>query len=644
MASEPPAPHGLLARQFALLLVVYTALRLLFLVLHHELYAPLGGGAILLALTRGIRFDLAAIALSNIPVVLLALAPRQVRILPWYRALQLWAFVGINTLMACVMLADLEYFSFTGTRITFDLFHLRTEALAQAPQWVLNYGYLPILAMAVAFLLHRLHPSSSARHRSSRMGLAAAACSRLAILALVVVAARGGLQKKVLSPIHAFESGNQELGILTLNSAFTLLKSPLEPVLESVEHFASDADAARILESRPGLGGELEEAELNVVVLILESFATEFWGAANAYEGHTPFLDSLADDGIFLKNNFANGRRSIEALPSVLLGVPALMSIPLARSGFEGNRWWGLGHLLAEEGYHTSFFHGAPRGTMYFDAIARMAGMQDYYPMERYPQALQDRDFDGHWGLYDGPFLQFAVERISTHPQPFLATVFTISTHQPYRVPEKYRDLLPVGDMEIHQSVRYVDRAVEAFFAEARTEPWFENTLFVITGDHTQATRSPEYDTLLGRFMVPLLLYHPGDALPAVDPERITQHADILHTVLDVVGVEPAALPRFGRSVFSDDPGEAILHGNGTYWLVRQEGVLQLDAGGEELLFPFNGQDTRPLVMAASGPLQQLMGERLRAHLQHHHNSLLANTLYIPRNPQRLGEAADPRN
>jgi hypothetical protein len=622
----PLPPYRLLGRQILLLLPVYTGLRLAFLLLHNELFTPFPAAQIAAAFFQGVRFDLAAIALSNVPVVLLALAPARIRARPGYHGLLRWVFVGVNTLLASVMVADLEYFSFTGTRVTFDILYMGSEAAAQAGQLALNYAPLAALALAIGVLLHRLHPGPR-QARGARGGWVAEGLSRLAILGLVVLAARGGVQKKVLSPIHAFESGNQELGILTLNSAFTLLKSPLQPELEPVSYFASDDLAANLLESDPGFEGELPGGP-NVVLLILESFATEFWGVANPYEGYTPFLDSLAAQGIFLRNNFANGRRSIEALPSVLLGVPALMSTPLARSGFEGNRWRGLGHFLGEEGYHTSFFHGAPRGTMYFDAIARMAGMRDYYPLERYPPELQERDFDGHWGLYDEPFLQFAAERMGSHPQPFFATVFTISTHQPYRVPPEYMDVIPEGDLEIHQSVRYVDRAVQAFFASVSEEPWFENTLFIITGDHTQASRSLHYDTLLGRYMVPLLLYHPGGRLPPVDGGRVTQHADILHTILDVVGVEPSRIPRFGRSVFSDEPGEAVLHSNGTYWLVRDEGVLQLDPQGREALFDFRGAATEAEELHSNGATRAALALRLRAHLQHHHNSLLSNSLY----------------
>lgn len=715
---------ALLGRTVLLLLVVYSGLRGLFLLLHGELFRGIPGGAVAAAFVRGLRFDLSAIAFSNLPFLLLALAPDLLFRRRGYRRLLKWVFVTLNSFFLAVMVADLEYFTFTGTRATFDLLQLTTEAVDQLDQLVVNYAPLVLLAAALGWLLHRGYPvpgggkgradrpdagrrggRGGGGGESSIEGLAGAGAGgggavrallagagavgyRLAIVALVVIAARGGLQKKVLQPMHAFAGGNQELGLLTLNSTFTLLQSPLQPELEPLAFFASDEEARALLEAPFGLRGGLhgggtapaagmpvgrtegapdprvrpgtlgEEASgvpqeatpagggagPNVVVLILESFATEFWGAANGGEGYTPFLDTLVPRGIFLSNNFANGRRSIDALPSILLGVPGLAATSVAQSSYQGNQWKGLGHLLGAAGYHTSFFHGAPKGTMYFDAIAAMAGIAEFHPLESYPREGQERDFDGNWGLYDEPFLQHVAAELGRQPTPFFSSVFTISTHQPYGVPPEYEGVIPEGELEIHRSVRYVDLAVQRFFERIQDEPWFDNTLFIITGDHTQPSRSLDHDTFLGRYMVPLLLFHPGMPLPEVDPERITQHVDLFPTILDVAGVEPGRVPAFGRSVFAPVPGEAILRSNGVHWLVRREGVVQRNPGGEEQLFDFQRHRTRAVAATEPGDgTARALGLRLRAHLQHFNNSLIRNSFYRGEPASRQAGSAGPQ-
>jgi arylsulfatase A-like enzyme len=221
---------------------------------------------------------------------------------------------------------------------------------------------------------------------------------------------------------------------------------------------------------------------------------------------------------------------------------------------------------------------------------------------------------------------------LNGHREPFFTTVFTISTHPPYTLPEAWADVFPEGELEMHRTIRYTDRMLQQFFEAARKEPWFERTLFVITGDHTQSSRSLHYDTMLGRYMVPLLLYHPGMKLPVVDPERITQQVDLLPTILDVVGVDaPGPLPLFGRSVFSPVPGEAILQSNGTYWLVRKEGVLQYDPDGEERIFAFQRHETVPVEVERPAEIRGELSMHLRAHLQHFSNSLITNSFYQSR-------------
>jgi arylsulfatase A-like enzyme len=637
MTQAGRSAEGLLARRLLLLVVMYLAARAAFLAVHLDLFRADGVGEVAWAFVRGLRFDLSAIAYANIPFILLSLAPARLQERAGWQRLLMALFVVGNSACAWVMVADIEYFRFTGTRVTSEVLALRGEALAQADQFLVNYAPFVLLSLAFSGALLLLYPR--ARGPLRRPPWPRAALAALTIVALAAVATRGGLQKKPLRPIHAFAQGEHELGILALNSVFTLVRSPRDRQVVPVSFFPTDAEAAARLRAPFGFTAR-PAAPQNVVLIVLESFSNELWGAAGSGSGLTPFLDSLAAEGRFFADNYANGRRSIDALPSFLLGVPHLMQRALARSAYEGNEWVGLGHLLEQAGYHTSFFHGAPKGTMYFDALAALAGIRDFYPLERYPKARQARDFDGHWGLYDEPFLQFAVEELGRHRRPFFTTIFTISTHQPYRVPARYRDSLPEGTAEIHQSVRYVDLAVRRFFEAARRQPWYGETLFILTGDHTPSHRAPRYDTFLGRFLVPLLLVHPGHPLPPMDEARVTQHVDLFPTILDYAGVQPGPVPYHGRSLFSPAPGEAVLHSDGRFWLVRREGVLQRDPDGTERLLAYRREATEPTPVAGDA-LRRDLATALRAHIQHFANSMVRNAYY--RDEPRTHAAAGAR-
>lgn len=614
-----PIPANLL-----LLLVIYTGVRLVFFAFQHSEYAGHSVGTVVSAFSLGVRFDLATIAFTNIPFIFLSLLPASVVGRKMFQHFLKGTFLLCNSIILGVMIADLQYYQFTGSRITVDVFLLKSEALAQSSQLIFHYWYLLVFFALVAFILNRFY-SKPAFPMNQQPSLLNSTLFRAAVVLLTITAARGGLQLKPLKPLYAFTSGDQELGILSLNSGFTLIRSKLDNGLKSVHDFTSDQVAEDILTQKklPPMAGPNKQ---NVVIIILESFATEFVGAANDGVGYTPFFDSLAAKGLLFKNNFANGRRSIEGLPSVLFGVPSMMPTPISQSNFQTNRWEGLGRVLGANGYRTSFFHGAKSGTMYFDAISRSAGMNDYYTLESYPDA--ERDFDGSWGIFDEPFLLFMASKLKEHPEPFFSVVFTLSSHQPYRVPDQYESRFPPGNMSIHRSIQYVDYSLSKFFEAAEKTDWYKNTLFIFTGDHTQETKSLNYDTTLGRYMVPLLFFHPERSFPNVDRNRVTQHADIFPSALHFLGVSIGRRPLFGRSVFGDDEGEAVISSNSMDWIVSNQGVIQRDSQDRFIYSSYEGKDTTFHHDLAPTPKSEVLTKRLMAYRQHFNNGLLKNTFY----------------
>ncbi|MEX2181918.1 MAG: LTA synthase family protein [Gemmatimonadaceae bacterium] len=627
------SPEGVLALRLSLLLAVYGAIRLVFLLHYVGNFGDVPSLMVAGAFVAGLRFDLSAITYANLPFILASLAPAAALAHRWYQRGLHALFIAVNVPLVLLMVADIGYFQFTGTRMTRDIFALRSEAAAQADQLLVSYAGLALIAIALAVATAMLYPrvrgpGPAVPRRWTRY---ASAC--LAVVVLAVVAARGGLQKKPLKPIHAFTSGEHDVGILTLNTAFTLIHGSRERLLEPVEYFASDREAEALLHAPFGLtrGRRAPNAapRQNVVLLILESVSAEYWGGEDRAVEQTPFLDSLARHGTFLVDNFANGRRSMDALPSILIGVPLLTGQSIAVSAYQGNEWRGLGHFLGDAGYHTSMFHGAPKGTMFFDAIAAMAGIGDFRPLESYPADRQRRDYDGHWGLFDEPFLQWSIEEMGKFRQPFFSTVFTISTHNPYRLPPDYEDVLPAAAEPFHRSLRYLDLSVRRFFETASRQPWYDSTLFIVVGDHTPPTRSRRYETSLGRYMVPMLLFDPSGRMPVVDPRRITQHVDIFATILDYAGATPGRIPRFGRSLFSPVAGEAILENSGTHWLVTRDGVLEHDPSGAERLMAYRREATSAHAESLDDPeLAARLSQRLRAYVQHYTSSMINNAFY----------------
>jgi phosphoglycerol transferase MdoB-like AlkP superfamily enzyme len=284
----------------------------------------------------------------------------------------------------------------------------------------------------------------------------------------------------------------------------------------------------------------------NVVVIILESFSKQFTGLGNR-KSYTPFLDSLMKHAYVCTQAYANALHSAEGVPAVIAGIPSLMAEPITTSAYGTNKITALPGLLKQEGYTTAFYHGGTNGTMSFDVFAANAGFDRYYGREEYNN---EKDYDGNWGIWDEPFLQYFANNLSQTKQPFFAAVFTLSSHEPFKVPEQYENVLPKGPLPIHQTVAYTDLALKKFFANASQQEWFRHTLFVITADHCALMTEDNRDFRnLGFYEIPVIFYAPGDTSMHGTTDKIAQQVDILPSIMDYLGYKKPFFS-FGNSIF----------------------------------------------------------------------------------------------
>ncbi|MCB0396349.1 MAG: LTA synthase family protein, partial [Flavobacteriales bacterium] len=357
-----------------------------------------------------------------------------------------------------------------------------------------------------------------------------------------------------------------------LNTPFTFIKSASGTHLSKVDFMSEEEADRRISTLRQSRSNALPFRP-NVVVIILESFSSEFT-AAGPGPSYTPFLDSLMKEGTGFPEAFANGRKSIEGLPSILAGIPALSDQPFISSVYAGNRIDALPALLASEGYHTSFFHGVDKGTMGFDDFCGLAGIKHYYGRESYEDIHGEEGYDGTWGIFDHRYFAYFSSEISHFPEPFFTTLFSVSSHHPYRVPDDYQDRVIAGDHPLQTVISYTDIALRELFKRLEKEDFYRRTLFVITADHTGTPVSEQAHTPKGAFTVPILYFMPGQTLPT-NFASITQHIDVFPSILDLT-VSRKNYFCFGTSVFSaDHRNGAISYTQGVYQWITKEQVIQ---------------------------------------------------------------------
>ncbi len=612
----------ILFKRLLLGLLFYPLVRMVFYFCNLDYFSGIDLIDIISALVYGLRFDLSTLLVVNAPFIILSVIP--FRRSGVYNFLLKILFIIPNIIALIINIVDLEFFSFLGKKMTVDILEMGNDISDQFVQLSLYYWYLSVPAVLLILILWKLYPTLKSSIMYEReLGLSKTLPLALLIIVMTFIGIRGGVQLRSISSKEAFVFERYELGNLAINSTYTMIRSIGQKGLIKVSYFESDELAVNELKkirdySVANVGSRHRHSRQNIMLIIVESLSQEY-----IENGYAPFFNKLASQSLYYNTNFANGRRSLEALPSILSGVPSLIGKPIYQTQYQSNKFYGLPKLLKNEGYSTSFFHGGKKGTMDFDAYTKSIGVDHYYALEDYPD---QNHYDGHWGVYDHYYLNYVADMTDKVSMPFFSTIFTLSSHQPYSIPTSIDRSFAPGTLEIHKSIRYVDYSLEQFFEKIKLKSWYEDTLFIITADHTQKLESDNYKNALGRYRVPLLLYHPKIDLREYKKERVTQHIDILPSVLDFLGVENSQPLKYGTSIFNEDQGRMLNFISGNYLFYSAPYFLQFD-GEKAQVYEVSGDMSQFSLVEDQDGFERLISE-LKAYIQLTNNGLKNNNLY----------------
>ncbi|MBQ9362305.1 MAG: LTA synthase family protein [Bacteroidaceae bacterium] len=598
------------------------------------------------------RFDTSAILYTNALYALLMLLP-----IPWaeskvWRNVAKWVFIVVNAVCVVVNVADSVYFQYTGRRTTLSVLNEFSHENNLGGIFLtefIRHGYLVLFALLMWALLYLLycHPCSKTRLTDWRRHVAyyliTITCF-LFYIPLTICGMRGGATTAV-RPI-TISNANQYVNhpieaAVVLNTPFSLIRTFNKTTFVNPEYFTNEElnSLYSPVHHNQTTGSPCKK---NVVILIIESFGREYIGTYNEgledgkYRGYTPFIDSLYRHCLSFDYTFANGRKSIDGMPSILSSIPMFVE-PFFLTPASLNDVSGLAGELGKASYQSAFFHGAENGSMGFQAFARTTGFQHYYGRTEYNEDKRfggDRDFDGTWAIWDEPFLQFYALKMTEMQEPFATALFTASSHHPYTVPEAYKDMFPEeGNNPIHKCIRYTDMALRKFFDTAQRQPWFQNTLFVLTSDHTNWSDHPEYQTDLGLFGAPILFYDPSGTLPAERRHAIAQQIDIMPTVLSYLKYDKPYIA-FGCDLLTtpDSATWAVNYLNGIYQYVEGDYVLQFDGEKSTALYHIKEDWLMRHNLIADDGLQAIkakMERRVKAIIQSYMQRMNENRLTI---------------
>ena len=629
----------------AIAYVVYFIARLVFLAENWGLYAEgMTASHLMELLQGGVVFDTSAILYTNVLWVVMVLFPVSRKENPTYHKICRWVFVVVNTFALILNLCDAVYFQYSMRRTTvtvFQEFGNENNLGSIFGQEALSHWYFFLLTALLAYGMWRLYITPRLDHRQLNWKSYAVVTflSMLAYTPFSVAGMRGGWTRDV-RPITISNANNYcdrptEAGIV-LNTPFSLIRTYGFNLFEVPDFFQDEAEMVAIFDPiRQPADSTKTFKKKNVVVIIIESFGREYIGAYNKhldggrYKGYTPFADSLIAHSLTFTHSYCNGRKSIDGMPSILSSIPMFVE-PFFLSPFSNNAISGIADCLNGKGYKTAFFHGAERGSMGFMAFARATKFQEYYGREDFvadKRTVGDKAFDGWWGISDEPFLQYMNLKLSEMPQPFMAAVFTLSSHHPFRVPDPYKEVYKEEELPIHKVIRYTDNALRLFFESAKKEPWFENTIFAITSDHTNMSNHEEYKTDLGGFCSPVIFYDPTGEMGVGMRDAIAQQIDIMPTILGYLGYDQPYMG-FGIDLLNT-PAEdtwAVNYLNGIYQYVKYGYVLQFDGQNTKAVFRLDDSLMKQNLLGKV-PEQQQMELELKAIIQQYMERMSQNRL-----------------
>ena len=561
-------PGFVMAVNFLILIVVYMINRWVFFHMNAQYFQDVTFSDMMTMSLGGLRFDISALCYLNLLCIAMQFIPLKARHTVKYQHIVKIIFLVINILGIAVNAADIVYFEFGGRRTTWTIFsefggesNLGTIFLNSITGywkvWIMG------LLMIAGIVFLYFNPIKKNRPKEdfpkNKVYYPVHSVLFVAALVLAVGGLRGGLGMKM----HPLRQDSAEMyckkpleAAIVLNTPFTLITTAHKKGYKVPQFFNSEEldNIFTPIKNLSPKGGEMKK--YNVVVFLMESFSMEYMGLFNKdkdggkYQGYTPFLDSLLTQSYCFEYSFANGSRSVDCMPASFAGIPRYID-PYCYYIYSNNTLQGLPQMLRDEGYATAFFHGAPNTTLGFKPFANSIGFERYYGMDEYG----DKDFDGTWAIYDEPYLEYFADKTdeySKQSKPFFLTVFTASSHEPFRLPEKYKNTFTRGDIPMHRVISYSDHAIKQYFEKVKDKPWFKNTIFVFTADHCGVAHRDDYNTNMGRFLIPIFFYTPGGQLPVkCDSTRLMQQTDIMPTILGVLNYQKPYFA-FGKDVFDE--------------------------------------------------------------------------------------------
>jgi phosphoglycerol transferase MdoB-like AlkP superfamily enzyme len=573
---------------FAVGLIFFAFFRALFLLAHWPIPDDPNFIEIVKCFFIGLRFDSAVLAILFLPLIIISIVPYIKFELPAARKICAIFLTAVFALFFLIAAADIRFFDVYGNRMNFwaieyikypSLFFY--SAVSDAGFWILFSLWIATVAAFYIIILNLIRRLSKINALSR---LLPNIIYHVVIIALLALAARGGLGMKPLDWGAAIYSDNHLLNQAALNGAYTLAHSIYEEQEEG-RGISSDEDnrfsfydlpsAYKTVADMLNLQAAFDSNTIdlrrdvsdrsrfsfppNIIIVIMESWSADKIGSLGAGYNITPCFDSLCREGILFNNFYANGIRTNHGIPAVLCSFPYVSGRSIMRRYSAAYPFRSLADILAEKGYANIFAYG---GDIEFDNI------QGFLRSVGYRKFYEEKDFDvskklGKWGAPDHVVFEKLITEAAGFPRPFHLAVLTLSNHDPHLIPDERFRLYPdaVPKANILNAFYYSDWALGRFIAGIKKYPVFDSTIFIFTADHCPYQYG-QYPLMPVNFHIPLLIYSPtllGDGGGIID--AVGSQVDIIPTIMGLIGFDRREYS-WGRDLLNladNDGGFAVI-------------------------------------------------------------------------------------
>lgn len=591
--------------QLSLPLIILWLSRIAFYLSNKEIIGEIPTQNLIALMGHGISFDILPLIYFNLVWIILRFLPFDFTSNKIYLKISDILFFFTNTILLILNFGDIIYIRFNGARLRYTTLNelFNDDAIGNIfLSYMIEYWHAffwGIITLIILFWLYNRVEITPSKIIFKKLKKLSRYTYRTLILLIAIGAIAIGIRGNITQG-RPLRINDATLYVKNINEVNVLLNTPF-CILRSISsdkdniitpfHFFSEAE---LRQKRNSIHDQASSSpfnilQKNVMIICLEGIGQLLIDNLSPLDGEhklhlTPFLDSLSKESLVCTNMHAIGRKTHGGNIAISGGFPEFEPFVYMKSAYMGNSFDSNANLLKNEGYQTLFYMGGSRGSYNIDEFARIAGFTQIRTRIDYNN---DDDYDGTWGIYDHKMAEYINQDLSTIKTPFYAMWLTISSHSPFKTPsnwelEKYKN----KETGILRSIEYADLSIRHFFREASKQPWYKNTIFIITADH--GCRDFEVGSIYANpyfmYQIPFIVYTPDKSItPQRIEDKVMSQIDINPTILSLLNYNKKHFS-LGESMFDENrKNYAINFRLNQYQVIGTKYLVRLASDGKEI-------------------------------------------------------------